>query len=904
MATDLTSLGTASASSIFNASQSADKAIDDNLTTQWAGNNSGFPYWWQIDFGASNEQIIDQYTIHARNDAFWEEIPEDWTLEGSNTGAFAGEEVILDTRSSVVWIQNEEKTFDVDNITPYRYYRFDISDNQSTTNNNTSLLEVQMFQIAVVEPENLEITDTIQTFDTTVSEADNLEIIDNIEIIDTTIQEADNLEISDSIIVTNTNVDAKFASKILSINPLIFVTDTNPIEIIKVDITDPSNLTWEVATISGVNNAKDVAINTTNNFIYIAGDQGQVVKVEVADLNNQTIIDLSDTDDLLTIETNSNFGLTYAGTENEVGELYLIDERDTFLIDSDFKVIAPMEFQIESDFNIVETFRVDSDLQVLSQVTFQMNSDFKCLTQIIAPVFPPSPPDPSPPPSPSPIISLDTIESINLEDFQVFIDSVELEDTDLILNSISITHSQSQQSRATFRLSRKHDQLNTTLKGISSEITNQNAIEIKIRGITEFDGNISELDCQYGSSEFVTINALSDEKINQFNNITMSLPSLNSRLSLYDILIENPKIFYGSIADENDDNPKKFKGIRVNLGDKITQSLTKVRVNDLNSRIANEIQDGTFNAVQNWTYFWGTINARKFGIVELGTTTSQTFFYIGTSLAPVSEELWNLANASHHRQRIYEDLIFKLGDGILEVSDLNGIVDNPLSVHLELQQKGFVIGGSGILTPKFKKTTDSSELNLSGITGNEQTNVYQKMEQKLGFTVGEAPFQDISVRNGIFVTKPNLTDEVDRLSSIKDAGFNFVEFDKEVAELEFQKLLNINGEILPDTTSTFNLTIDAYYYYGISLLTRINIDNTTEANIYNNTNGFPVSCKSITITSADRKVTIQADNTKSTKELEEIDGQFPSEDDDEYNEKELRTLIAIKSNMRTGLNVQ
>ena len=783
--------------------------------------------------------------------------------------------------------------------------------------NNTGLISiaepVMSYQSEIILPaeelidanetDTFEISDSILVTDTIVKESDSILISDSVITQDTTVQELENLQITDSIIVTSTNVDAKFASKIISINPLIFVTDTSPIEIVKIDTTDPSNITWIIQTVSSVNNAKDIAINTTNDFIYIAGDQGQVVKVEVADLANQEIIDLSDTDDLLTIETNSNFGLTYAGTENEVGELYVIDERETFQLNSDLQVISPQEFQLESDFNIIETFKMDSNFQVLSEITFQISSDFKCLDKQEAEVFPPSPPDPSPPPAPSPITPLDTINPINLTDYQVFIDSVELEDTDLILNSISMTHSQSEQSTATFQLSRKHDQLNTTLKGLTRTITNQNSVEIKIKGRTEFNGEISEVSGEYNDDEeFVVVNALADEKTNQFNEITMSLPSLNERLSLYDILVQNPRIFNPIAEEDNEENPKKFKGIRVNLGDQITQSLEKIRIDDGKGNNATAIQNGIFNAIQNWTYFWGTINAKKFGNVKLGEVAAQSFFYIGTSLAPVSEDLWTLNNANHHRQRIHDDLVLKLGDGILTDDDLVGIVDNPTNIRLQLQNKGFL--SVTIITKKFKQTTDQTELDLSGITGNEQSEVYEKMKQKLGFIVGDAPFKDISVRNGQKITKSKLVDEVDRLSSIKEAGFNFTEFAKKVAELEFEKLKNINGNILPDTSCTFNLTIDAYLYYGISLLTKINIDNTTETDIYNKNNGFPVSVKSITITSANRQVSLKMDNIKSTRELEEINDQFPDEEDDEYNEEEQRTLIAIKKSMRTGLNVQ
>ncbi len=777
------------------------------------------------------------------------------------------------------------------NFTPAtEEYTVDITESQSETLEITDTIEVT--DTTINESDNLEITDVIEIIDTTVQGIDNLQISDSIFIEDTTIQESDVFQITDSIELLSTNLDAKFISKIISINPLIFVTDTDPIEIIKVDTTDPENLTWIVQTVPGISSAKDVAVNTANDFIYIAGNAGQVVKVEIADLGNQTIINVNDIDDLLTIETNSNFGITYASTENNIGELYVIDERETFLIDSDFQVISPQQFLIDSDFNIINTFKMDCDFQVLSEVTFLVATDFKTLTKPTVPI----------PPSSN---IVDSIDPIDLLDFQVFIDNVELEDTDLILNSITITHSEAQQSNASFQLSRKHDQLNTTLQGNFVEITNQNNVEIKIKGITEFNGQISELNCQYNNDrEFIEVNALAIEKVNQFNNITLSLPSLNSRLSLYDILIQNPRIFYGDTSTQDSDNDiKKFKGIRVNLGTIISQIVTKVTINDVLGLIADAIQVGNFNPLQNWTYFWGTIGAENFGNVALGDTKAIDFFYIGTSLAPVSEDLWNLTNASHHRQRIYDDEVVKLGDGVIAVSAFNGIVDDPTNVHIQLQNKGFLFTGAGIITDKFKESRDSSELELTEITGNQQQEVYDIIEKGLGFTIGEAPFEDISVRNGILVTTPKLTDEPDRLSSIKEAGFNFVEYAKEVAILEFEKLLNINGNILPDTTCTFNLTVDAYLYYRISLLTRINVDNTTESNIYNNQNGFPVSVKSITITSADRRVSLEVDNIKSTKELEEIDGEFPNEEDDEYNEKEQRVLIAIKTDMRTRLDV-
>lgn len=852
MADDLTQYGTASAISIWNASQSADKAIDDNLTTQWASATTALPNWWKIDFGVGVTKVVDRYTLYSRNDSYWNQIPSSFLFQGSNNDS---DWDTLDTQSGLTWSQFEQKVFNIANATAYRYYRFWITARAEPTRTETSILEIEMFF-------------------TTVVDSDSLNITDSISVIDTLPQEDINLQIADSIVVSSDNTDASYANKIISINPLIFVTASSPPEIVKVDTTDPENLTWEARSIAGITTANDVSVNSDSTYVYVAGTDGLISKIKISDLADQTLIDLSDADDIDTIESNNNFGLVYAGTENEVGELYLLDERLTFKMDSNFQVLSERVFRLDSDFNIVSAFKMDSTFTALAYQTFKMDSDFKCLTEQL-----------------SPITSVDDIIPINLEDYQVFVNSVELEDTDLILDSISITHSVGEESRATFRLSRNHDRLDTTLEGVSSVITNQNAVEIKIKGVTEFSGKISELNCQYqDDSDYVSVNALSEEKTNAFNKITMSLPGLNSRLSLYDILIQNPTIYNPYVDPDNEENPKKYKGIKVDLGTKIEQTLSKWTISDTTGSIADAITEGTFNPLQNWTYFWSprvTLfrnNLDNFN-VGLGDTSDITFFYIGTSLAPISEDLWTLDKAHHYRQRIFDDI---------ETGDINLANPSPgYTVTEEVQEAnqnplGWKTGLGWGQSPSYGSSTWEQGLKT----------------YKTYYYIGEAPFKEISVRNGLKITKPRLVDTPNGLYSVTDASYDFRQYAKTVADLEYENLKNINGDILPDTSCTFNLTIDAYLYYTISLLTQINVDNTTQANIYNNANGFPISVKSITITSSDRRVTIEADNTKSQNELDVINSQFPDEDDPEYNIPARSVLIALKTDMRTGLEVE
>lgn len=661
----------------------------------------------------------------------------------------------------------------------------------------------------------------------------------------------ENLQLTE-IVSASIPQTANNASKIISYNPLIFVTDTDPAKIGKIDITDPENPIHTVFTLTGAKNAKDVARNSVTGFLYVACADGIVVKIDETDLSVQTIIDLGDTDDLQTIEVLDAFNITYTSTDSSTGELYMLDNRTTVLGDFRLDVLSTQKVYGDFQFDSIQVKSMNSDFTVLSTITTGFATmNFNCLGFVTVEGGPDVPIDLG-----SPVTPLDQLVPIKRTDFVVFVDSVQLEQFDVDLSTINIIHNIGEESTVTFRLNRKHDKMDYDLEGNNRQITNQNAIKITIKGITEFDGFISNLNCQYNETEeFITVTALATEKASSFNNTLLSLPSTNTRLGLYDILIQNPQI-YNPVLDPNDDNPPRYLGIKVNLGEKRLQSNYRFFEFDSNitvsngelfdpetgekiinlstvGRIAQKIQNGTFIPQQNYTYFWSPI-AQKFGNINLGNISLQEFKYIGTSLSPVSEDLWFLQNAKHRIQRQRDDIITDLGY----------------------------------------------------------------------YMVGTAPFKEINVRNGIFIPKFRWSDEGGALYSILDAGYNFEDYAKEIADLEYQKLFNINEQILPETSCDINLTIDGYYYHSLTLLTRINIDNTTQTDIYKNSNGFPVSIKSININSGNMKTSLTCDNLKSNSELAIIDGNYPDEDDDQYNDEEQRIFIAQKKDMKTGLKVE
>jgi len=94
------------------------QAFDNNASNFWE--SSSVSSW--IQYANTVPQTISRYTMQALP-ASLVAVPTAWTLEASNTGDYTGEEVVLDTQSSISWSLSEIKTFTFTNTTAYEYYR-------------------------------------------------------------------------------------------------------------------------------------------------------------------------------------------------------------------------------------------------------------------------------------------------------------------------------------------------------------------------------------------------------------------------------------------------------------------------------------------------------------------------------------------------------------------------------------------------------------------------------------------------------------------------------------------------------------------------------------------------------------------------------------------------------------
>jgi len=122
MTSDTAPSGVVTSSGDNDVAHAAWKNFDDNSTTAWINIFTLFDpsyVWTQYKFDTS--KAIDKYSLTARQSEA--NAPSQWKLKASNTGAFAGEEVELDSQSGQSFSSNEKKEYSFSNANKYLYYR-------------------------------------------------------------------------------------------------------------------------------------------------------------------------------------------------------------------------------------------------------------------------------------------------------------------------------------------------------------------------------------------------------------------------------------------------------------------------------------------------------------------------------------------------------------------------------------------------------------------------------------------------------------------------------------------------------------------------------------------------------------------------------------------------------------
>ncbi|MCK9542841.1 MAG: LamG domain-containing protein, partial [Novosphingobium sp.] len=590
-----------------------------------------------------------------------------------------------------------------------------------TLNDATSVK--QAISKAIIE--NLKLTEDYEKL-VLKSVVDNIDLSEYINATPSLIKKS----ISESItlaenITSSVLQEVNYASQILHYNPLIFVTNTNPVKLVVVDISVPEIPVKSVYTLTGYSGASDIALNETNEYFYINVSGAKVLKIEKADLNNVTEIDLNDLDNLLNIDTLDDYFITYASTDDANGEIIKIDERDITKFNSDIRWLELISTTLSTRLNTIIGKKINSDLRYIAVQNKKLKTDLRWLHVPYAEI------------NQTPISPVDIQIKIN------GVDLVPLNDIDM--STVQITHTIDEKSTATFRLCRRHDKLNYTNTGVASQITNNNTVIVIISGHTEFSGKISNIQAD-SETETVFIVAKMDTPSDSRHTVTIPMSSVGQNINLYHCMMNNLTID-NPYVDPLDENPEYYKGIKVQLGEKVGENVRKItdfeQIETTMERTgavgmsatsvainASEVENGTYKFKQGYTYFWFVAYENfitgKSRRVPLSISNIK-FEYIGTSLGPISSDTYRIIGA----QPIYQ------------------------------------------LVQRFSGTD-------------------------LGqYTVGEAPFKLISTKNGKKVNGLKYQEIDDQLFLVREAGYNYVGYARRVADLEYEKLQNINGDILP-----------------------------------------------------------------------------------------------------------
>lgn len=128
--------GTATAETEYNATFSADKAVDGNDATRWASTDNTLPEWWKYDLGTSTTKTIEKIRMFVYSDVDGGS-PKDFTIQGSNNNIDW-----TDIATTTAANSNSYQNFEFTNLNAYRYYRINITSDYRATDNFESFWEI------------------------------------------------------------------------------------------------------------------------------------------------------------------------------------------------------------------------------------------------------------------------------------------------------------------------------------------------------------------------------------------------------------------------------------------------------------------------------------------------------------------------------------------------------------------------------------------------------------------------------------------------------------------------------------------------------------------------------------------------------------------------------------------
>lgn len=499
----------------------------------------------------------------------------------------------------------------------------------------------------------------------------------------------------------------------------------------------------------------------------------------------------------------------------------------------------------------------------------------------------------------------------SLSDIIVKKDGTELLDVDYTTLKIQFNLNKTP-SEASFVLGRRHDKLNYTLEDIYSEITNENKIEIFDGTIKLFTGYITNIDAE-SSSDTVSISARDIRyKINtktldleyggKYDSETNSIIRIDVTTALNTIFTEISTLITGhedisfacvpeytqsysdcgshldsvlrNVANMNwyTDENEYLRFQKIENGNVKTLSLCGLNIQrhpydviidniNLNKYLENYVE--TYDVklgkkvTQQWTHQLVGLTGKNPVNTEGELIGVPVEITQNREAVLADEQLQNLSVfgfqnfyrqfGTIHRGTYFvgEDVSPLYGLGVVETNGFESVLFEGYWIYQYLgidknEDLDSIIVGSGTV----KKTLYLTEY------GKQINNSYWEVRKD----------EESIPTNGIVGTPPgdrpgNWDSYHDNwIYEIVDSSYDYTDYAEDAAKFE----LSHNNKLLTEANAT--ILLDAYEYYNLSFKDLINFNNTIEADIYNNNNGFPLNISSITIDCSTRQVTMNLSN--------------------------------------------
>ncbi len=437
---------------------------------------------------------------------------------------------------------------------------------------------------------------------------------------------------------------------------------------------------------------------------------------------------------------------------------------------------------------------------------------------------------------------------------------METEILDISFDSLTITHQADAVSKAVFTLPRRFDAPDYMLDGTFSEISNQNVVTIKYKGIQLFTGKVTEINA-ISSTDTIQVSCTGYQQFAAgVSKLTIPISGLNDKRYSYDAILSDVNIQQGALIQNIEQNPiaggllpvgytvakpslapaDLYNGVKIWLGMQKREYTTKYTGTvewDSNGQVHllnqyGSAQDAVYDPSDYWDeVFYYDIQVEE--INEDGTAYKKTYTWLGGGLPQGT-----LKSAKFYAQTTWtlKKKHYNFSTGQYE--------------WIEGIDLGWYYTGS---SPYMEVTSDNGWYTNDSkyVAEGDQELITSYSQTSLPMVQG---LKHKSLINSLYL--------------VKEPQYNYIGYCKQVATIEYRKLL-INKQLnIPEksTTATVSLILDALLYYNIQLLTQINISNTTQADIYNENNGFPLSVKSININTSNCVATLELSINKTAQE--------------------------------------